>query len=90
MCHVSTGTGKGGRVTKGDVLERIASFSKETCADPLEERVPMTRLRQKIAQRLKGAQNTAAILTTFNEIDMGPVMEIRGKFKEKFGKKAWG
>lgn len=52
----------------------------------LERRVPMTRLRQRIAQRLKEAQNTAAILTTFNEVNMQPVMEMRNRYKDKFEK----
>lgn len=52
-----------------------------------EERVRMTRLRQRISERLKEAQNTAAILTTFNEVDMGPIMELRNEYKESFQKK---
>ncbi len=52
----------------------------------LERRVPMTRLRQRIAQRLKEAQNTAAILTTFNEVNMQPVMDLRAKYKDRFEK----
>ena len=52
-----------------------------------EERVPMSRLRMRIAERLKQAQNNAAILTTFNEVDMGPVMQLRDRYKEAFEKK---
>ena len=51
-----------------------------------EERVPMTRLRQTIARRLKDAQNTAAMLTTFNEVDMSEVMALRNKYKDAFEK----
>ncbi|MGL5719722.1 MAG: 2-oxoglutarate dehydrogenase complex dihydrolipoyllysine-residue succinyltransferase, partial [Alphaproteobacteria bacterium] len=83
------GTGKGGRITKGDVLQAIAqpAASMPSLGERLEERVPMTRLRQKIAERLKAAQNTAAILTTFNEIDMSRVMGLRDRLKEPFEKK---
>lgn len=85
-----TGTGKGGRITKGDVMQAASQGSAPKGAqgvDRLEERIPMTRLRQKIAERLKAAQDTAAILTTFNEIDMGRVMELRNRLKEPFEKK---
>ena len=85
-----TGTGKGGRITKGDVMQATSqpSAAKDAKAvDRLEERIPMTRLRQKIAERLKSAQDTAAILTTFNEIDMGRVMELRNRLKDPFEKK---
>src|SRR6185436_13230550 len=51
-----------------------------------EQRVPMSRLRQRIAERLVQSQSTAAILTTFNEVNMGPVIELRNKFKERFEK----
>lgn len=102
------GTGKDGRLTKGDVLafvedggkaaetpatEAVSTHPvKEEKAAPREtglweERVRMTRLRQRIAQRLKEAQNTAAILTTFNEVDMGAVMDLRKEYKESFEKK---
>lgn len=91
------GSGKDGRVTKGDVIvhldtPRAASVSPIVEAaprvvGPREERVKMTRLRQKIAQRLKEAQNTAAILTTFNEVDMGAVMDLRNTYKDVFEKK---
>jgi 2-oxoglutarate dehydrogenase E2 component (dihydrolipoamide succinyltransferase) len=75
------GTGKNGRITKGDVLSSITTSSSR------EERVPMTRLRSRIAQRLKTAQNTAAILTTFNEVDMSTIMALRDQYKESFEKK---
>ena len=91
------GTGKGGRITKGDV---IATLEKPAAPAPIpvampsapvasggEERVKMTRLRQTIARRLKDAQNTAAMLTTFNEVDMTEVMAMRNQFKDVFEKK---
>jgi 2-oxoglutarate dehydrogenase E2 component (dihydrolipoamide succinyltransferase) len=91
------GSGKGGRITKGDVLQTLSTPGTSSPApasaptvgvgERLEERVPMTRLRQKIAERLKSAQNTAAILTTFNEIDMSRVMGLRDRLKEPFEKK---
>ena len=86
-------SGKGGRLTKADVLTYIAGggerATKASVPDrgPREERVKMTRLRKKIAERLKEAQNTAAMLTTFNEADMSAVMALRNKFKESFEKK---
>lgn len=85
-------SGKDGRVTKGDVLSVLEGGSPEmlqvaTKQGPREERVKMTKLRQKIAQRLKESQNTAAILTTFNEIDMTNVIALRNKYKEAFEKK---
>ena len=95
-----SGTGRDGRVTKGDVISHIESGSKPAAAPapvaapsapraigPREERVKMTRLRQSIAKRLKEAQNTAAMLTTFNEVDMTAVMEMRGNYKDAFEKK---
>jgi 2-oxoglutarate dehydrogenase E2 component (dihydrolipoamide succinyltransferase) len=92
------GTGKGGRVLKEDVLRTlakpapapspVASVSQQLLTPSREEeRVPMSRLRQRIAQRLKEAQNTAAILTTINEIDMSGVMALRDRFKQDFEKK---
>ncbi len=86
-------TGKGGRLTKADVLVYIAGGGdravKATVPDrgPREERVKMTRLRKRIAERLKESQNTAAMLTTFNEVDMSAVMALRNKYKEAFEKK---
>jgi 2-oxoglutarate dehydrogenase E2 component (dihydrolipoamide succinyltransferase) len=92
-------TGKDGRLTKGDVLKAMKDGSAKTTAsssaptpamprtdDPREERVPMTRLRKVIAQRLKDAQNTAAMLTTFNEVDMSNVMALRSEYREVFEK----
>lgn len=87
------GTGKDGRITKQDVLTAAAKkptdstphVSRET--GPREERIRMTRLRQRIAQRLKDSQNTAALLTTFNEIDMQAVMDLRARHKDAFLKK---
>jgi 2-oxoglutarate dehydrogenase E2 component (dihydrolipoamide succinyltransferase) len=93
------GTGKDGRVTKGDMLEALASRSSapQAAAAPQpaasranearEERVPMTRLRKTIALRLKESQNTAAQLTTFNEVDMTAVMGLRSNYKDVFEKK---
>ena len=101
-----TGTGKDGRLTKGDVLLFIkendgAGAVKANSApaaaapapseprpeDPREERVKLTRLRRRIAERLKEAQNTAAMLTTFNEIDMTNVMVTRKNFQDDFEKR---
>jgi len=91
------GTGKDGRLTKGDVLAHMEGSSAPvpTPAVPTataddgggEERVRMTRLRKTIAKRLKDAQNTAAMLTTFNEVDMSNVMETRTQYKDLFQKK---
>ncbi len=88
-----SGTGKGGRITKGDALAASAAPAPATAAaaprdtGPREERVRMSRLRQTIAKRLKEAQNTAAMLTTFNEVDMSAIMASRGKYKDLFAKK---
>jgi len=86
-------SGKNGRLVKADVLKYLAGgpdrASKAVVPDrgPAEERVKMTRLRKRIAERLKEAQNTAAMLTTFNEADMSAVMALRNKFKDSFEKK---
>jgi 2-oxoglutarate dehydrogenase E2 component (dihydrolipoamide succinyltransferase) len=93
-------TGKDGRATKADVLAALSSISAQPApaAKPAvpagprpradrEERVRMTRLRRTIANRLKEAQNTAAMLTTFNEVDMTNVMALRERLKEEFEKK---
>ena len=84
--------GKGGRLTKADVLAYIAGGGEAAPRGvpdrgPAEERVKMTRLRKRIAERLKDAQNTAAMLTTFNEADMSAVMGLRNKHKDGFEKK---
>ena len=93
------GTGRDGRIMKEDVLKALsqpaaAPAAQAPAAPPRpatdadrEERVKMTRLRQTIARRLKEAQNTAAILTTYNEADMGPIMDIRNEYKDLFLKK---
>jgi 2-oxoglutarate dehydrogenase E2 component (dihydrolipoamide succinyltransferase) len=93
----ASGTGKDGRITKGDVLAALQG--KPTAPPPAqaprapralgerEERVKMTRLRKRIAERLKEAQNTAAMLTTFNECDMSAVMALRERYKDGFEKK---
>ncbi|MBB3196389.1 2-oxoglutarate dehydrogenase complex dihydrolipoyllysine-residue succinyltransferase [Roseateles terrae] len=106
------GTGKDGRVTKGDVLGAIEGGAKPAVAAPVaaptapaakplpavaapvsanlgdrpEQRVPMSRLRARIAERLLQSQSTNAILTTFNEVNMAPVMELRKKFQDSFTK----
>jgi 2-oxoglutarate dehydrogenase E2 component (dihydrolipoamide succinyltransferase) len=88
-------SGPGGRVTKGDVLAHVANPAAQAAAatpagattDSGEERVRTPRIRQTIARRLKEAQNTAAILTTFNEVDMSAVMALRSRYKEPFEKK---
>ncbi len=90
------GTGKDGRLTKGDVLAHMetgtgapapAASGAVTEESSGEERVRMTRMRKTIAKRLKDAQNTAAMLTTFNEVDMSKVMETRSQYKDLFQKK---
>ena len=83
------GSGKDGRVTKGDMLTALEGdgFAASPAIGPREERVKMSKLRQTIARRLKESQNTAAILTTFNEIDMTNVMALRNEYKEEFEKK---
>jgi 2-oxoglutarate dehydrogenase E2 component (dihydrolipoamide succinyltransferase) len=95
--QIGAGTGKDGRITKGDVLAFLdrpapppapAPVAKPPRdAEPREERVRMTRLRRTIAARLKEAQNTAAMLTTFNEVDMSAVMALRTEYREAFEKK---
>jgi 2-oxoglutarate dehydrogenase E2 component (dihydrolipoamide succinyltransferase) len=97
------GSGKRGQVLKGDVIAAISKGTSAPAAPaaataaprpvssaedaPREERVKMTRLRQTIAKRLKDAQNTAAMLTTYNEVDMKAVMDLRTKYKDVFEKK---
>jgi len=103
----ATGTGRDGRVTKGDALAAVANKPAAAAApapaaakpalqqvaapsanlgDRPEERVPMSRLRARIAERLLQSQQTNAILTTFNEVNMAPVMDLRNKYKDKFEK----
>ncbi len=94
------GTGKDGRITKGDVLEFLsrpaspapaaAAAKPPRAADAREERVKMTRLRRTIAIRLKEAQNNAAMLTTFNEVDMSAAMALRAEYRDAFEKKHGG
>ena len=87
-----SGSGKDGRILKEDVQNYRSkpsvesSTSAELMGDRVEKRVPMTRLRARIAERLVDAQHTAAMLTTFNEINMKPVMDIRAKHKDQFEK----
>jgi 2-oxoglutarate dehydrogenase E2 component (dihydrolipoamide succinyltransferase) len=82
-------TGKDGRLKKGDVLAALDGdgMGVAPAAGPREERVKMSKLRQTIARRLKDSQNTAAILTTFNEIDMTGVIALRNEYKDEFEKK---
>ncbi|MDY0978142.1 2-oxoglutarate dehydrogenase complex dihydrolipoyllysine-residue succinyltransferase [Massilia sp. CFBP9012] len=99
------GSGRDGRVTKGDALaaaagkpaaapaaapkaalQQVSAPSPANLGDRPEERVPMSRLRARIAERLLQSQSTNAILTTFNEVNMAPVMELRNKYKDKFEK----
>ena len=100
------GTGRGGRITKGDALATTEAKSSPAPAVPApapaakapavpvpvalgnrpEQRVPMSRLRQRVAERLVQSQSTAAILTTFNEVNMQPIIELRNKYKERFEK----
>ena len=84
-----SGTGKDARVTKGDIMSASASApaAQTTVGARSEERVKMSKLRQVIAKRLKESQNTAAILTTFNEIDMSNVIALRAEYKDAFEKK---
>ncbi len=94
-----TGTGKDGRITKGDALAATQKPATQNAPaqarapsaprdlGPREERVKMSRLRQTIARRLKEAQDTAAMLTTFNDVDMTAVMDLRKQYKELFDKK---
>ncbi|HEY2628035.1 MAG TPA: 2-oxoglutarate dehydrogenase complex dihydrolipoyllysine-residue succinyltransferase [Usitatibacter sp.] len=88
------GTGRDGRVTKSDVVSASAPAAAKPTPAPVavpagsraEQRVAMSRLRQRIAERLVQSQSTAAILTTFNEVNMAPVMELRARYKDKFEK----
>ncbi len=96
--QIGAGSGKDGRVTKGDVLAFLSRPAPRRAAAPgrrpwpgrrpaREERVKMTRLRRTIASRLKEAQNTAAMLTTFNEVDMSAAMALRTEYRDAFEKK---
>ncbi|MDQ5920474.1 MAG: hypothetical protein QG673_530 [Pseudomonadota bacterium] len=80
------GSGRGGRVLKEDVLSSMISGASGK-GGRIEERVPMSRLRKRVAERLLESQQTNAILTTFNEVNMKPVMDLRNKYKELFEKK---
>ncbi|HQR10596.1 MAG TPA: 2-oxoglutarate dehydrogenase complex dihydrolipoyllysine-residue succinyltransferase, partial [Casimicrobiaceae bacterium] len=101
------GTGRGGRITKGDVIAatearagaatpaaKAPAVVPSTPAVPIpvslgsrpEQRVPMSRLRQRVAERLVQSQSTAAILTTFNEVNMQPILDLRSKYKDRFEK----
>ncbi|MDQ2765343.1 MAG: 2-oxoglutarate dehydrogenase complex dihydrolipoyllysine-residue succinyltransferase, partial [Pseudomonadota bacterium] len=96
---LGTGTGKDGRITKGDVLDFLNRSAAAPAApaaraprqdEPREQRVKMTRLRRTIALRLKEAQNNAAMLTTFNEVDMSAIMALRSEYRDAFEKKHKG
>ena len=76
------GSGRGGRILKEDVLAQISGKGAR-----IEERVPMSRLRKRVAERLLESQQTNAILTTFNEVNMKPIMDLRNKYKDAFEKK---
>jgi 2-oxoglutarate dehydrogenase E2 component (dihydrolipoamide succinyltransferase) len=83
------GTGKAGRITKEDVASALNAPAASSIASSngrLEERVPMSRLRAKVAERLLHASQSTAMLTTFNEVNMAPVMEIRNRYKQEFEK----
>ena len=80
------GTGRSGRITKADVLRHIGTSGEAGGARP-EERVKMSRLRQRVSERMKEAQNTAAILTSFNEVDLHEVVQIRNRYKDAFQKR---
>lgn len=97
--RLGEGTGKDGRITKGDVLAFLnrpppppppPAPKAPRVEEPREQRVRMTRLRRTIAARLKEAQNTAAMLTTFNEVDMSAVMALRAAYRDAFEKKHAG
>ena len=90
-----TGTGKQGRITRADVEAHLQQSTQQTTANTsadltnpgrIEKRVPMSRLRARIAERLVQAQQTAAMLTTFNEVNMQAVMDVRSRYKEQFEK----
>ena len=99
------GTGRGGRITKGDVITAVEARSNPVANAPAarapqppavpvpaasgarpEQRVPMSRLRQRVAERLVQSQATAAILTTFNEVNMQPILDLRSRYKDRFEK----
>ena len=89
-----SGSGRGGRVTKEDVLSAaeksiapVAKIPMPQAGGRIEQRVPMTRIRLRIAERLLQSQQNAAILTTFNEVNMQPVIELRNRYKDAFEKK---
>jgi 2-oxoglutarate dehydrogenase E2 component (dihydrolipoamide succinyltransferase) len=86
------GTGKGGRITKENVMAAVGSGNATAAGSVAmgprtEKRVPMTRIRAKIAERLLEVTQNTAMLTTFNEVNMAPIMEIRNRYREKFEKK---
>lgn len=89
------GTGRGGRITKDDVTNHQSKPASSSSATPLsqsvgervEKRVPMTRLRKRVAERLLDATQSTAMLTTFNEVNMKPIMELRKQFKDRFEKR---
>ena len=84
---VPNGTGKDGRVTKADVIEAIASMGSAGSGERNSERKKMSSLRRKLASRLVSVKNETAMLTTFNEVDMKPIFDVRNKYKDQFFKK---
>lgn len=98
--QIGQGSGKDGRITRDDVVNFVESDGHKRATaptpvsaredDPREERVKMTRLRRTIARRLKNAQETAAMLTTFNEVDMSAIMKMRTEYKDAFNKRHEG
>nr|WP_298891973.1 2-oxoglutarate dehydrogenase complex dihydrolipoyllysine-residue succinyltransferase [uncultured Acinetobacter sp.] len=85
------GTGRGGRITKQDVVNHQAKPAvtplSQSVGERVEKRVPMTRLRKRVAERLLDATQSTAMLTTFNEVNMKPIMELRKQFKDRFEKR---
>ncbi|CAI8450813.1 MAG: Dihydrolipoyllysine-residue succinyltransferase component of 2-oxoglutarate dehydrogenase complex [Cryomorphaceae bacterium] len=84
---VSKGTGKDGRITKADVIEAVASMGSAGSGERTSERKKMSSLRRKLASRLVTVKNETAMLTTFNEVDMKPIFDLRNQFKDEFFEK---
>ena len=84
---VSKGTGKDGRITKADVIEAVASMGSAGTGERTSERKKMSSLRRKLASRLVTVKNETAMLTTFNEVDMKPIFDLRNQFKDEFFEK---
>jgi len=84
---VSKGTGKDGRITKADVIEAVASMGSAGTGERTSERKKMSSLRRKLASRLVTVKNETAMLTTFNEVDMKPIFDLRNQYKDEFFEK---